>query len=224
MKNNKCIVLLSGGLDSTTTLYYVLKKRKLKPICLIFDYGQKHRKEIRYAKKIAEGLNLDYFVVKINLPWKGSSLLDSKKDIPIHKRLNSNRIPSTYVPARNIIFLSYAISLAEVIKANYIFYGANQVDFSGYPDCRSDFIRTFQIMANKSTKLGLSGKKIKIVAPLINYSKSQIIKLALKLKVPLHLTWSCYKGENKPCGECDACKYRKLGFEKIGILDPLLNK
>lgn len=222
-KNKKCIVLLSGGLDSTTTLYYVLKK-KFKPICLIFDYGQRHKKEITCAKKIAKQLNLDYFIVKIKLPWKGSSLLDSNMDIPTHKILRSNTIPSTYVPARNMIFLSYAVSLAEVIKANYIFYGANQIDFSGYPDCREDFIKAFQIMANKSTKLGLSGKKIKIVAPLINYSKAQIIKLALKLKVPLHLTWSCYEGKSEPCGKCDACRYRKFGFEKLGVADPLLKK
>lgn len=221
MKNKKCIVLLSGGLDSTTTLYYVLSK-KFKPVCLIFDYGQRHRKEIKYAKKIAESLKLKYFIIKINLPWKGSSLLDINKSIPTHKKLSRSTIPSTYVPARNIIFLSYAVSLAEVIKANYIFYGANQIDFSGYPDCRKNFIETFQTMVNKSTKLGLSGKKIKIVAPLINYSKSQIVKLALKLKVPIHLTWSCYRGEKKPCNECDACKYRKLGFKKAGVIDPLL--
>ncbi|MEN3014234.1 MAG: 7-cyano-7-deazaguanine synthase QueC [Endomicrobiia bacterium] len=223
MKNKKCIILLSGGLDSTTTLYYLLHK-KFEPLCIIFDYGQRHKKEINYAKKIAKNLNLKYYIVKIDLPWKGSSLIDKKQKIPVHKNLKfeNNKIPSTYVPARNMIFLSYAVSLAEVTKINYIFYGAHQIDFSGYPDCRKEFIYSFQKMVNVSTKLALSGKKIKIIAPFINYDKSQIIKLAVKLNVPLHLTWSCYKGDKKPCGVCDACKYRKAGFEKLGLKDPLL--
>ncbi|MCS7231627.1 MAG: 7-cyano-7-deazaguanine synthase QueC [Elusimicrobiota bacterium] len=222
MKNKKCIVLLSGGLDSTTTLYYVLSKN-YSPICLIFDYGQKHKKEIKFAKKIAKNLGLEYYIIKFNLPWKGSSLLDKNQDIPINRKLNSTKIPSTYVPARNVIFLSYAISLAEVMKVKYIFYGANQVDFSGYPDCRKEFILSFQKMANKATVLGNKGVKIEIKAPLLKYTKSEILKLAIKLKVPLELTWSCYRGKKRPCGVCDACRYRKKAFLTLGIKDPLEN-
>jgi len=220
-KNKKCIVLLSGGLDSTTTLYYVLNKG-YNPVCLIFDYGQRHKKEINCAKKIAKSLGLKYFIVKFSLPWKGSSLLDKKLKLPIKKQ--KNIIPSTYVPARNIIFLSFATSLAEVINADFIFYGANQIDFSGYPDCRKVFVDAFQKMINVGTKKGVSGKKIKIVAPLINLSKEEIVKLAVKLKVPLENTWSCYKGGKKPCGICDSCKFRELGFKKAGIVDPLAKR
>lgn len=218
MKNKKCIVLLSGGLDSTTTLYFALKKG-YKPVCLIFDYGQRHKKEILSAKKIANMLGIKYFLVKISLPWKGSSLIDTKLKIPKYKQ--RKHIPSTYVPARNMIFLSYAVSLAEVYKIKYIFYGANQVDFSGYPDCRIRFVKSFENMANTGTKMGTTGRKIRIFAPLINMSKDEIVRLAVKLGVPLQYTWSCYKGGSKPCGICDACKLRKKGFENAKVKDPL---
>lgn len=220
MKNKKCVVLLSGGLDSTTTLFYVLHKN-FDPVCLIFDYKQRHKKEIVSAVNIAEYLKLKYYLVKISFPWKGSSLLDKKLDIPQSNKNKYTSIPSTYVPARNLIFLSYAVSLAETINARYIFYGANQIDYSGYPDCRQVFIKMLQKTIEVGTKAGVEGKKIKIVAPLINYDKGEIVKLAIKLKVPLSLTWSCYKGGKKPCGRCDACRLRSLGFKKAGIRDPL---
>lgn len=219
--NKKCVVLLSGGLDSTTTLFYV-KKRGFIPQCLIFDYGQRHKKEINFAKKIASRLKVKYYVVKISFPWKGSSLLD--KSLPLPTRRIKNNIPSTYVPARNLIFLSFAVSFAETIGAKYVFYGANQIDFSGYPDCRKKFIERLQKTIDVGTKLSVEGKRIVIKAPLLNLSKEQIIKLALKLKVPLELTWSCYKGRKKPCGVCDSCKLRNLGFKNIGIKDPLFLK
>ncbi len=220
-KNKKCVVLLSGGLDSTTTLYYVIKQG-YKPVCLIFDYGQRHKKEIYCAKKIAKSLGLKYYVVKFGLPWKGSSLINKK--LKLTKSKHKNVIPLTYVPARNIIFLSFATSLAEVIDANYIFFGANQIDFSGYPDCRQEFVDAFQKMINVGTKKGVSGKKIKIVAPLINLTKEEIVKLAVKLGVPLQNTWSCYKGAKRPCGSCDSCRFRKMGFKKAGLVDPLDKK
>jgi 7-cyano-7-deazaguanine synthase len=221
MKNNKCVVLLSGGLDSTTTLYYVINKG-YNPVCLIFDYGQRHKKEINCAKKIVKKLGLEYYIIKFSLPWKGSSLLDNKLKLPNKKQ--KNVIPSTYVPARNIIFLSFATSLAEIINADFIFYGANQIDFSGYPDCRQEFVESFQKMIDVGTKKGVSKEKIKIVAPLINLSKEEIVKLAVKLNVPLENTWSCYKGGEKPCGMCDSCKFRELGFKKAGVVDPLVKK
>ncbi len=218
MKNKKCVVLLSGGLDSTTTLYYVINKG-FTPVCLIFDYGQRHKKEINCAKKIVKKLSLEYYIIKFSLPWKGSSLLDNKLKLPNKKQ--KNVIPSTYVPSRNIIFLSFATSLAEVVNADYIFYGANQIDYSGYPDCREEFIKSFQKMISVGTKKGVSKEKIKIVAPLINLSKEEIVKLAVKLNVPLENTWSCYKGGEKPCGICDSCRLRNIGFKKAGIVDPL---
>ena len=220
MKNKKCVVLLSGGLDSSTTLFYV-KKKGFIPVCLIFDYGQRHRKEVKSAIKIANYAKVDYYIIKTSLPWKGSSLLDRRTSIPNNKEINSKIIPSTYVPARNLIFLSYAVSLAEAIGAEYIFYGANQIDFSGYPDCRKEFIKMLQKAVDVGTKAGVEGKKIKISAPLLNFTKDKIVKLALKLKVPLELTWSCYKGGKKPCGVCDACKLRKIGFEKAKAVDPV---
>ncbi len=217
--NKKCVVLLSGGIDSSTTLFYV-KKKGFNPQCLIFDYGQRHRKEINYAKKIASYLKVRYYIVKISLPWKGSSLLD--RNLPLIVKKTKNTIPSTYVPARNLIFLSFAVSFAEAISAKYVFYGANQIDFSGYPDCREEFINKLQKTVDVGTKYSIEGKKIFIKAPLLNLSKEQIIKLALKLKVPLDLTWSCYKGDKKPCGLCDSCKIRAEGFMKASIKDPLL--
>lgn len=220
----RCVVLLSGGLDSSTVLYYTITKN-FYPLCLIFNYSQRHKKEIVAAKNIARSVNAKYYIIKTFFPWKGSALIDSKLKIPDSKLYSEKKstIPITYVPARNIIFLSYAVSLAEVVGAEYIFYGANQIDYSGYPDCRKNFVKKFQQMVYEGTKTGIEGKKIKIVSPLINMSKSEIIKLAIKLKVPLELTWSCYNGGKEPCGKCDSCKLRKLGFEKIGLKDPLCN-
>ncbi|MFN3551261.1 MAG: 7-cyano-7-deazaguanine synthase QueC [Endomicrobiia bacterium] len=217
--NKKCVVLLSGGLDSSTTLFYV-KKKGFRPQCLIFDYGQRHRKEINSAKKIASYLKVKYYIVKIQLPWKGSSLLDKNLSLPVKKI--KNVIPSTYVPARNLIFLSFAVSFAETINARYVFYGANQIDFSGYPDCREEFINKLQETIDVGIKSSIKGEKIIIKAPLLKLSKEQIIKLALKLKVPLNLTWSCYKGDKKPCGVCDSCRIRAEGFKKADVEDPLL--
>lgn len=198
----KAIVLLSGGLDSTTTLYYA-KSKGYKCHALIFNYGQRHKKEIRCAVAVAKRESVAYRVVRIKLPWMGSSLLDKKKKIPRYKK-QRKEIPSTYVPARNTIFLSFALSYAEAIGAKYIFIGANAIDYSGYPDCRPNFIKAFQEVAKRGTRD--SGFIIK--APLINKTKTQIIKLARKLNAPVELTWSCYKGGRKPCGVCDSCKIR----------------
>jgi len=215
---NKAVVLFSGGLDSTTTLYYA-KSKGYTPYCLIFDYGQRHKKEILNAKKIAKNLRCEYKVVALVMPWKGSSLLDKKQKIPTRKKVNNKDIPSTYVPSRNIIFLSLAASYAETIGAKKIFIGANAVDYSGYPDCRPEFIKSFQSALNKGIKVGVKGRGIKISAPLIRKTKAQIISLGTKLKVPFHLTWSCYKGGKLPCGKCDSCVLRKAGFDKAGLKD-----
>jgi len=217
----KAVVLLSGGIDSATTLYYA-KNRGYERLCLTFDYGQRHRKEIDFAKALARASNSRIELIKISLPWKGSSLIDRGIKLPKGKERRSD-IPSTYVPGRNIIFLSYAASYADAVGAEKIFIGANQIDYSGYPDCRSNFLDSFEDAVRKGTKRGIEAKNISIDAPLINKRKSAIIKMALKLKVPLKYTWSCYKGGRKPCGLCDSCIIRSMAFKKAGVEDPLLN-
>ncbi len=212
----KAVVLLSGGLDSTTVLYYA-KSKGYETHCLIFDYGQRHRKEILAAKKIATLSKSPFHVVTIGLPWKGSALLDNNIVVPKYRKLEGKDIPVTYVPARNIIFLSFAASFAEAIGAKHIFIGANAVDYSGYPDCRPAFIDSFQSMLAQGLKTGVQGKTIKVQTPLIHLSKARIIQLAAKLNVPLHMTWSCYQGKQKPCGVCDSCRLREQGFLDAGI-------
>ncbi len=215
---NKAVVLLSGGLDSATTLYFA-KSKGHTCHCVVFDYGQRHRREIRSAIALAKKSRSTYSLVKINLPWKGSALLDKSMALPKNKSLDRLGIPSTYVPARNIIFLSFAASCAEAIGARDIFIGANAIDYSGYPDCRPAFIKSYQSMLAQGLKTGVEHKKISVTTPLIHMTKSQIVKLALKLKVPVGLTWSCYKGGSKPCGVCDSCRFRAKGFEEAGIKD-----
>jgi len=215
----KAIVLLSGGLDSTTTLYFA-KDKGYEIHCLIFDYAQRHRKEISAAIRIAKAAEAKYYVSKIHLPWKGSALLDKHISLPTKR---GRGIPATYVPARNTIFLSFALSFAEAIKAHVIFIGANHIDYSGYPDCRPDYFKEFDRLIKLATKAGVEGINIKIITPLINKNKAEIIRLGNKLGVPYDLTWSCYKGGKRPCGECDSCKLRQKGFKVLGLKDPLLN-
>ena len=213
----KAVVLLSGGIDSATTLY-IAKDKGYKCYPLIFDYGQRHQKEIECAKKLSLKAGYKPVVLKISLPWKGSSLLDTKVKVP-NKRQKG--IPNTYVPGRNIIFLSFSLSYAESIKADAIFIGAHSQDYSGYPDCRKEFFDAFKQVKDKGTDIG---KHIKLITPILNKTKTQIIRTGLKLNVPYHLTWSCYKGNKKPCLKCDSCFYRIQGFEKLGMQDPILSR
>lgn len=224
-KNQKAIVLFSGGLDSATTLYYA-KSKGYDCECLIFDYGQRHKREIESAKKIARACGAGYKVIRISLPWKGSALLDTRIKVPEHnnpitQKLN-NRIPVTYVPARNTIFLSFAASFAEAIGARAVFIGANAVDYSGYPDCRPAYFEAFGKVIGRGTKAGIEKKPIEIFAPLIDKTKAGIIRMGMKLKVPYELTWSCYKGGRSPCLECDSCALRAKGFKEAGLTDPVI--
>lgn len=220
---NKAIVLLSGGLDSATILYYA-KTKGFVPYCLIFEYGQRHAKETIQAKRIAQQARCHYQVIKIALPWQGSSLLDKRMLLPKHKKMGSKEIPSTYVPARNIIFLGFAVSFAEAAGARAVFIGANAVDYSGYPDCRTEFFQAYQAALDKGLKTGIEGKSVKIYTPLIHKTKAQIIQMGLKLKVPYHMTWSCYQGGRRPCATCDSCRLRAKGFDEAGEVDPISKK
>lgn len=216
----QAVVLLSGGLDSAVILYFA-KSQGFECFCLIFDYGQRHKKEIDSAKSIAHRTGCPYKIIKFKLAWGGSSLLDRKLKIPQAKdRLKS--IPSTYVPGRNIIFLSFALSYAEAIKAEAIFIGAHAQDYSGYPDCRAAFYQAFMGVINAGTKAGVEGKAIKVFTPLINKTKAEIIRLGASLSVPFQLSWSCYQGGRYPCGKCDSCYFRAKGFSEAGIDDPLI--
>ncbi|MFH0739445.1 MAG: 7-cyano-7-deazaguanine synthase QueC, partial [Candidatus Omnitrophota bacterium] len=186
--------------------------------CLIFDYGQRHKKEITSAVKIARRAGVSYKVIKIALPWQGSALLDKRIKISRGK----SGIPNTYVPGRNIIFLSFALSYAEAIAARAIFIGAHIQDYSGYPDCRPQFYRAFGRVISAGTKSGIEKKEIAIVTPLINKSKAGIIRLGEELGVPFALTSSCYEGGRRPCRRCDSCYYRVRGFKEAGMADPAL--
>lgn len=204
----KAVVLLSGGMDSAVTLY-IAKKRGYKPYCLTFDYGQRHKKEIGFAKKIAASVKSECTILEIDLPWGKSALLDKAIAVPENRKWSGRQdIPPTYVPARNTIFISFGLSFAEAIGAKTIFIGANAIDFSGYPDCRPRYYKAFNALLKEATKL----KGIKIEAPLLYKTKEDIVELGRELGVDFNLTWSCYKGAKYPCGVCDACRLRDRGF------------
>lgn len=218
------VVLLSGGIDSSTTLALAID-RGFDTVALSFDYGQRHRLELTAARKVAEFLKVKrHIMFPLNLAAFGGSALTANIDVPKHRATDKigRNIPITYVPARNTIFLSVGLALAEVIGAAMIFIGANAVDYSGYPDCRPEFIKAFELMANLATRSGVEGRKITISAPLIDKSKSEIIKLGTRLGVDYSLTLSCYDpdADGLACGACDSCLLRRKGFVEAGVLDP----
>ena len=217
----KAVVLLSGGLDSATTLY-VAKTSGWDCFALTFDYGQRHRREIRAARAVARRAGVPFQAIKIQFPWKGSALLDRRELLPKSRPLEEigRGIPATYVPARNTIFLAFALSYAEAIGGRRIYIGANALDSSGYPDCRPDYYHAFQGVARKGTKAGVEGFGIDILTPLINKTKADIVRLGQELHVPFDLTWSCYEGGRVPCLKCDACLLRAKGFQEADMRDP----
>ena len=219
--DKKAVVLLSGGLDSATA-FYIARREGYSCYCLSFDYGQRHRKELDYAQKLAQRAQCPWEAVSFILPWKGSALLDNTLSIPMGRSSHEMHqgIPITYVPARNSIFLSFAASWAEVIGAFSLYIGANALDFSGYPDCRPEYFERFNRMIEKGTRKREEG--IKVVAPLVNKTKADIIQWGHTLGVPYEWTWSCYEGGEFPCGSCDSCLLRAKGFQEAGIEDPLL--
>lgn len=215
----QCIVLLSGGLDSATVLNIALKEYQVT--ALVFDYGQRHKFEISAAEKIADKYDISLRLIKIDLGQFGNSALTDDIEVPKNQEIGKE-IPITYVPVRNTIFLSYALAYAEVNNIFDIFIGVNALDYSGYPDCRPEFIEAFEKMANKGTKFAQGNEKIKIHTPLIDLTKAEIISIGTELKVDYKLTHSCYdpSTDGLSCGECDACILRKEGFIAAGISDP----
>ena len=219
----KCVVLLSGGLDSATVLA-IAKDLKFKPYALTVTYGQRHSVEIDAAKRVAVALGaIDHKIVGVDLGSIGGSALTDAIEVPKDRDESEMRdIPVTYVPARNTIMLSIALGYAESLGAQDIFIGVNAVDYSGYPDCRPEFISAFEHMARLATKAGIEGSPIRIHAPLISWTKPQIIERGLALGVDYGMTHSCYDPtpEGTPCGRCDSCRIRKKAFESLGMSDP----
>jgi 7-cyano-7-deazaguanine synthase len=221
----RAVVLFSGGIDSTTTLAIAIAEG-YEVYALSFDYGQRHQIETEAARRIADSLGAkEHRVAKIDLCIFGGSALTDDIDVPKQRSETeiARGIPVTYVPARNTIFLAYALAWAEVIAANDIFLGVNAIDYSGYPDCRPEFIEAFENLANLGTKAGVEGRRFQIHAPLIKFSKVEIIRKAIELGVDLSLTHSCYDPSPKgfACGECDSCLLRLKGFREAGIEDPI---
>ena len=221
----KAVVLLSGGLDSTTTLA-IAHDEGYDTYCMSFRYGQRHTVELQAAKNVAKAFGVkQHIVVDIDLRTFGASALTADIEVPKNRPDTEmgNSIPITYVPARNTIFLAYALAYAEVLVADTIFIGANAIDYSGYPDCRPEYIDAYQTLANLATQAGVEGKtKLRIRAPLIDKTKAEIIQIGAALGIDYSLTLSCYDpdAEGRACGECDSCLLRKRGFKEAGIPDP----
>jgi 7-cyano-7-deazaguanine synthase len=215
----KAIVLLSGGLDSATAAAIAIQDG-YEAIAISFHYGQRHLKELEAAAKVAQILGIkEHYLVEIDLAqWGGSALTDRSIEVP-KTGVDPNIIPITYVPGRNTVFLSIALSLAEAKAAEAIYLGINAVDYSGYPDCRPEYLQAFEDLARLSSKAGLEGKAPKLIAPLIADSKLDIVRRALNLNVPIEFTWSCYQGEAEPCGYCDSCRIRDRALIEAGRAD-----
>jgi 7-cyano-7-deazaguanine synthase len=219
----KAIVLLSGGLDSATCLL-IAREEGFEVFALSFDYGQRHRVELERAQALAARYGAsDHRILRLDLPARGSSALTNPETAVPRDSLGSEPIPITYVPARNTLFLAHAIAWAEVIGAADVFIGANALDYSGYPDCRPEFLEAFERTANLGTKAGVEGRRFRIRAPLLSMTKAEIIARAAALGLDFDLTISCYEPSEsgRPCGHCDSCLLRSRGFQEAGLVDPL---
>ena len=221
----RAVVLLSGGLDSTTTMAIAIAQG-YEAYALSFDYGQRHQIEIDAASRIAESLGAkEHRLAKIDMRMFGGSALTDNVGVPKNRSETeiADGIPVTYVPARNTVFLAFALGWAEIIPAADIFIGVNAIDYGGYPDCRPEFIEAFEMLANLGTKAGVEGRRFQIHAPLIKFSKAEIVRKALELDVDLSLTRTCYDPSptGLACGECDSCLLRLKGFREAGIEDPI---
>jgi 7-cyano-7-deazaguanine synthase len=225
MRMKTAVVLLSGGLDSATVLA-LAREQGYACHCLSLDYGQRHRAELAAAARVANVLGaVQHRVVKIDLAgFGGSALTDANIAVPTGGVAPG--IPVTYVPARNTILLSFALANAEVVGANDIFFGANAVDYSGYPDCRPEYVKAYETMANLATKAAVEGARLRIHTPIIALSKAEIIRTGARLGVDYALTVSCYQAadDGRACGQCDACRLRRAGFEQVPMYDPTLYK
>jgi 7-cyano-7-deazaguanine synthase len=222
----KAVVLLSGGLDSTTTLA-VAQALGFQVYAISFDYGQRHKVELEAARRVADRMSaVEHLIVHVNLRPIGASALTSEDPVPKGRSVEemAREIPVTYVPARNTVFLSLALAWAEALGAQDIFIGVNALDYSGYPDCRPEYIEAFARMANLATKAGVEGRAVRIHTPLISMNKAEIVRKGLELGVDYSLTHSCYdpSSDGKSCGACDSCLLRAKGFEEAGVTDPLV--
>ena len=217
----KAVVLLSGGLDSTTTLAQAIEDG-CEETAISFRYGQRHTKELESARNVCDHYGIDHVIIDLDLSSFRSALTRDDIDVPMDREGKlDEEIPITYVPARNIVFLSIAAGLCESVDADRLYIGANVVDYSGYPDCRPEFFEAFENMLAKGTKAGVEGRPIKVMLPIINDSKADIVRRGKELGAPLHLTWSCYNGGEKACGHCDSCRLRLKGFEDAGYRDEI---
>lgn len=217
----RAVVLFSGGLDSTTCLA-IAKDAGFQPIALSFEYGQRHTVELDCARAIAAAAEVEHIVATIDLAaFGGSALVDPTIEVPKHES-DDDAIPVTYVPARNTVFLSFALALAEARGAHDIYIGVNAVDYSGYPDCRPEFIEAFQRVADLATREGVEGRRVTVHTPLISLTKAQIVELGLSLGVDYSMTSTCYDPSTTggACGECEACRLRAAGFAQAGVVDP----
>ena len=224
MDTTKAVVLLSGGLDSSTALA-IAKSKGREVHALTVDYGQRHRREIEAAKKVAKHFRArGHKILKIDLkPIGGSALTDKSVAVPERRTMEEigRGIPPTYVPARNTVLLGLALGYAEVVGADEVYIAANYLDASGYPDCRPEFYAAFREVARLGTKRGVEGRPIHIHTPLIHMTKADIVRRGAELGVPFELTWSCYHGRAKACGVCDSCQLRLKGFREAGLEDPI---
>jgi 7-cyano-7-deazaguanine synthase len=219
------LVILSGGLDSTVCMAIAVRNHH-DALALTFDYGQRHRMEIDRAGQVAAHYGAEQLIVALDASrWGGSALTDHSIAVPHAAPPNASddAIPVTYVPARNLVFLAVAMGVAEARKADDVYLGVNALDYSGYPDCRPEFVRAFERAAALALKRGVEGNPVAVRTPLIDRTKADIVRLGLSLNAPLQLTWSCYRGGSRPCGDCDACALRAKGFAEAGVRDPALD-